>query len=197
MLLLRVLATTASLSVCDECSCQFFFAKQLLFNESCSFSGSSLQALQTQSWTSSFRKCVAITHFLHYSNKSRFVLLNCVSANVVHVSRSLQSCFDALQCLQPNRCPHVLPNVLYSVLVRVYCCAFLGTPFEHLATRFNCMWPDWHSSCQTFDRFRDVCTILRQIRTSHSSTPEQRCLSWIGLFSITFDSVALNVTFGV
>ena len=33
-----------------------------------------------------------------------------------------------------------------------------------------------HYSCQTFDRFRDVYTISRQIRTTQGSTPKQRCL---------------------
>ena len=31
-------------------------------------------------------------------------------------------------------------------------------------------------SCQTLDRFKDVNTILRQIRPTHGSTPKQRCL---------------------
>ena len=49
VLLLRVLAAIASLSVCDECSCQFLFAKQQLLHSKNMYamrvvvSGSSLQ----------------------------------------------------------------------------------------------------------------------------------------------------------
>ena len=63
-----------------------------------------------------------------------------------------------------------------------------------------------HSSCQTLDRFRDVYTILRHIRTTHGSTPKQRCLlsfkNWIVLDCIclrstqfhsrSFDNIALS-----
>ena len=81
-----------------------------------------------------------------------------------------------------------------------YCCAFLGTPFKYLATRF-----DWHHvtsswfrnySCQTLDRFRDVYTILREIRTAHGSTRKQRCLlsfeNWTVLDCICLSSTQFH-----
>ena len=53
-----------------------------------------------------------------------------------------------------------------------------------------------HSSCQTLDRFRDVRTILRQVRTTHGSTPEQRCLlsfeNWTVLDRICFSSTQFH-----
>ena len=60
VLLLRVLAAIASLSVCDECSCQFLFAKQSLLHSKNLYAMRVVQVVAVD-WIFSFRiKCVGL-----------------------------------------------------------------------------------------------------------------------------------------
>ena len=84
-----------------------------------------------------------------------------------------------------------------------YCCAFLGTPFRYLATRFNCiMWPTLG-----FDIPRARHLIVSEMSARSCAQYAQRMIllrynvacspSRIGLFSIASASVALSFTLGV
>ena len=72
VLLLGALAAMASLSECDECSCQFLFAKQLLLHSKnlhamrVVVSSSSLQTSFANPILSILPSYVRSTHFLHY-----------------------------------------------------------------------------------------------------------------------------------
>ena len=202
VLLLHVLVATASSSVCDGCSGQFLYAKQLL-SHSKNLHAVRVVASDSCRQTSSANLILSIlpsyvrsTYFLRHWDQSRRVPLSCVWASVVHVARSLQTCFDALPCLQPSHCPRALPVwsawLPYGELLRLPWHSF-QVPRHTFQLHHVTSSGFQHFSCQRLDLFVNVYTILRQIRTTHDPTPKKRCFLSFVIWTV-LDCVNLSST---